>query len=145
MNTKVKVAGALAGVLALAAAIAIAVAILSVTSSPRAANAPARITVAPLTAARAFQMDTELRSGQQTQVAKAVVMPAGTAPTPSALRALAGLKSVSFDAKSFRQLTPTLATVTATVVDGAGAARTWQATLTLSGGEWKLAQTLQGS
>lgn len=73
-----------------------------------------------------------LTSGDSAQVTSAIAMPGGQRVPASAVRGLRALAPVTADIGSFRELAPTVASVTAT--DGSGTA--WLLHLVWRNGAW---------
>jgi uncharacterized protein YceK len=90
---------------------------------------------------RARVMSTAIRSGQASRVANAVALPAGLTLPRSSLRLLQRIRAINFDPSSFRRTGEQTATVTVTIIAADGKAQTWNASLQMSHGVWKLAYT----
>lgn len=100
--------------------------------SAAASPGPAQPSAPPLTGSQASGLLTRLTSGDAAVVASAILMPAGQQVPPAAVRGLRSLAPVRADAGSFRELSPTLATLG--VVDGKGTR--WLLHLVRAGGRW---------
>lgn len=83
-----------------------------------------------------------MRSGTDSGVRSVVAMPSSIRLAPSAARALAALRSVSIETRSFHLERPGVGSATMRVVSAAGVNQVWKVTLLLAGGQWKLAETI---
>lgn len=93
---------------------------------------PAQSSAPPLTAGQAAGLMARLTSGDSAEVTSAIAMPSGQQVPASAVRGLRALAPVTADIGSFRELAPTVASVTAT--DGSGT--TWLLHLVWRNGAW---------
>lgn len=86
-----------------------------VAGQPPAASArQAQPSAPPLTASQAASLMTRLTSGDSAEVTSAIAMPSGQQVPAPAVRGLRTLAPVTADIGSFRELAPTVATLTAT-------------------------------
>ena len=96
----------------------------------------------PLTKARVRAIDSEIRSGTDSGVEAAIAIPPSIRLSPSTLRALAALRSVSIDLHTFHLEQATIGSAIARVSNAAGTTQTWKVTLVLDARTWKLATSI---
>lgn len=108
---------------------------------PSAATGPgqARPSAPPLTASQAASLLTHLTSGNRAAVTSAIAMSGGQRVPAATVRGLARLAPVSADIRSFRELSPSLATLTA--ADRTGTR--WLLRLAWVSGRWLILDSLK--
>lgn len=100
--------------------------------SAAASASQAQPSAPPLTASQAASLMARLTSGDSAEVTSAIVMPSGQQVPASAVRGLRTLAPVTTDIGSFRELAPTVASLTATDRTGT----TWLLHLVWQHGAW---------
>jgi hypothetical protein len=93
----------------------------------------------PLTASQAASLLTRLTSGEDAAVTSAIAMPSGQQVPPATVRGLRTLAPITADIGSFRELSPTLASLSAVDRSHTG----WLVHLVWVNGQWLVLDTVK--